>query len=708
MRGAIFTNLQYLSLLQLLITICLLTQLSQGRYKVSTQDDCINCIDVGKNSYCRSDSNLQEGLCCNSLFDFSSQNCMESQRDCTTEVTSNYYLKYMLCPNINEKCLQAPNIKLNTTFAKTITIQPLSFTEYCYYYITTDPSLLKDFSKAIKINIINQYQANITMFANQSNPLSQPVLTPVSGELGNTYQFNLRDTVLIIVKSSSKTQDQFMDFAQFGFKVYVDSYVESMDRSKTYINGSSNSSSSSDSTTTSTTSTSTSIFDTYSVYFNRQSYRVTVIVIVYFVVVFGWMLFLLAVSCIYRHYLEKRWYPLDYRLRQDAKRVRSLKQEEDEKMLKEMQKEEHLVDGNHNTTTKPDPEDKYLNDVSHSNPDIDKIDFTPFDQNQEAKSSRSNIKNKKQTSNIKLIDIHSDEENQKMPKTNRSQKETPILSPQHLDPQTNLNSSQVPMLSMNYQQNPKFDDPDVEEIFILQQQKTNKPKKNKIKRIKTKVNEQEPQGIQIQQQSNLVQPQNTIAKVEDQQDLQQLNQQNKQNPYMSDIIMENDDQMCDQESNGKYTKISLDKISEEPSSVQSSIHMKNLKVSKQKSMRNTGKSNFSNNAKSEILANDSQLDFDQESRQKSNKQPLRQDIIEEEEELSPRDNEFNNINIEIHSPKEDGQGQNKSIKAQLESPKSNKSQNNVNLNPNDLFKLKSVKPRRTGDKFKEAKVVPLL
>lgn len=49
-----------------------------GRYKVSTLDDCINCIDVGLNNYCRSNSNLTEGMCCNSIFDFNSANCMES------------------------------------------------------------------------------------------------------------------------------------------------------------------------------------------------------------------------------------------------------------------------------------------------------------------------------------------------------------------------------------------------------------------------------------------------------------------------------------------------------------------------------------------------------------------------------------------------------------------------------------------------------
>ena len=85
--------------------------------------------------------------------------------------------------------------------------------------------------------------------------------------------------------------------------MYIDDYSSSADITSNTTNSSSSNSTDSDSTEESTTGT--SIFDTYSVYFNQESYRVTIIVIAYSVVIIGWMCLLLALGCIYRHVLEK-------------------------------------------------------------------------------------------------------------------------------------------------------------------------------------------------------------------------------------------------------------------------------------------------------------------------------------------------------------------------------------------------------------------
>ena len=52
----------------------------------------------------------------------------------------------------------------------------------------------------------------------------------------------------------------------------------------------------------------------------------------------------------------------------------------------------------------------------------------------------------------------------------------------------------------------------------------------------------------------------------------------------------------DTESQGPYSKLSLDKISEEPDSVMSSLNLSRLKTGERKTMRITGKSNFSKQA----------------------------------------------------------------------------------------------------------------
>lgn len=100
-----------------------------------------------------------------------------------------------------------------------------------------------------------------------------------------------------------------MDFAHFSFKIYIDTYSASEDRSITSANSTNPNSTSSDSSSDSTTTASTSIFDTYSEYFSTQSYKVTVIVIGFVIAIFGWMIMLLVIGCIYRHYLEIRWSP---------------------------------------------------------------------------------------------------------------------------------------------------------------------------------------------------------------------------------------------------------------------------------------------------------------------------------------------------------------------------------------------------------------
>ena len=87
-------------------------------------------------------------------------------------------------------------------------------------------------------------------------------------------------------------------------------------------------------TTNSTTANKTSIFDTYAVYFNSQSFKVSIIVVGYVIGILGWMLLLLISACIYRHAFERYCSPADFWARKETTKMKSLREKEEEELMK--------------------------------------------------------------------------------------------------------------------------------------------------------------------------------------------------------------------------------------------------------------------------------------------------------------------------------------------------------------------------------------
>ncbi len=72
-----------------------------------------------------------------------------------------------------------------------------------------------------------------------------------------------------------------------------------------------------------------SIIDTYRVYFNHQSYQVSIIVLAFSGFLIAWMLFISILALIYRHLFEKHFDLEAYQAKQELKEVRLKKEEED-------------------------------------------------------------------------------------------------------------------------------------------------------------------------------------------------------------------------------------------------------------------------------------------------------------------------------------------------------------------------------------------
>jgi hypothetical protein len=82
-------------------------------------------------------------------------------------------------------------------------------------------------------------------------------------------------------------------------------------------------------TDTSSSNGEKSIIDTYRVYFNHQSYQVSIIVLAFNGSLIAWMLFISILALIYRNFFEKHFDLEAYQAKQELKEVRLKKEEED-------------------------------------------------------------------------------------------------------------------------------------------------------------------------------------------------------------------------------------------------------------------------------------------------------------------------------------------------------------------------------------------
>ncbi|CDW74467.1 UNKNOWN [Stylonychia lemnae] len=476
-----------------------------------------------------------------------------------------------------------------------------------------------NYSQAIKINIVDQSFAKVSIYVNQTSPFSPIVQTQIKATVGQTYQFNLRDKVTILIKSSSNSSDEFVNFAQFSFKVYIDTYSSADDKSiKSQTNSTSNSTNSTTDAST-TTASSNSIFDTYSVYFNSQSYKVTMIVIGFSIAIISWMIVLSIIACIYRRFLEKKLCPVDYEVRMKSNQMRRQKEDDEEKILKEMQKHEnhHSTDDNHHAKPE-DPEAKFLQS-SNQKTELEQIDFTPdytqLSNNPTPKSAKSRAKDRKGLKNsLPMQDITMDD----FLRPNNSVIASPVLSPQSVQNSTRSKTKKQAQNETNQEtQISKINDDDVEEINILKEKK----KLNKKKKLPhQQFFNQQPQNFstlidfdnQFEEQTPpkiLKSPMSLNQREYDLEKVKYLSQKNKsygmsQNTNQSNQIILREESVDLLSS----SQMSLEKIDEENESVTSSVHLRNLGVAK---MRNTAKSNFSKAGQSEIiLENENQLEED--------------------------------------------------------------------------------------------------
>jgi len=84
----------------------------------------------------------------------------------------------------------------------------------------------------------------------------------------------------------------------------------------------------------------TSILHTYQVYFNRQSYRVSSIVLSFFGFLLLWMFSLSVFACLYRFACEKRFDPAGYKARTEVTSIKSHREKEDEEFMEEVIRKE--------------------------------------------------------------------------------------------------------------------------------------------------------------------------------------------------------------------------------------------------------------------------------------------------------------------------------------------------------------------------------
>ena len=289
-----------------------------------------------KEKYCQSSSTA--GWCCESFFDNLLSICDSGKKTCSDQSLGDPAFGDLVCPNNNPSCQQT-TLVANSTFYQTLTINPIGLSEYCVWTLTSTSS---NFSQGIYIDILDMQYAQMQVFVNVTSINKKPASGPVLTANKQSYQYKIKDTVMIIFQSSAPNQDSFEQLASLTFKYYLSDYTLDIqeivgDNSSTTVT---NSSSSSQNDTGTTTTPTTSIIDTYSVYFNAQSFQVSIIVVSYVLALFGWMILICISSCLYRFALERFIAPDEYEARIHSNKINKLRREEDEEIVEEMEKEE--------------------------------------------------------------------------------------------------------------------------------------------------------------------------------------------------------------------------------------------------------------------------------------------------------------------------------------------------------------------------------
>lgn len=88
----------------------------------------------------------------------------------------------------------------------------------------------------------------------------------------------------------------------------------------------------------------TSIFDAYRVYFNNQSYKVSIIVLSFCGFLFGWMILLSIVAVLYRKVFERLIDQDSYEARLQLQEVTQQRDLNDEKLMHQINHIEHSSD----------------------------------------------------------------------------------------------------------------------------------------------------------------------------------------------------------------------------------------------------------------------------------------------------------------------------------------------------------------------------
>ena len=134
---------------------------------------------------------------------------------------------------------------------------------------------------------------------------------------------------MLIFRTSAHSRQDFVDLASVSFTSYLGDLLSITEISMT-----------GDSSGSSLVSGGTSILDTYRVYFNRQSYQVSTVVMSFFGFLMVWMLALSVFACLYRFTCEKHLDPAGFKARTEVKTIKTHQEKEDEEFMEEVIRKE--------------------------------------------------------------------------------------------------------------------------------------------------------------------------------------------------------------------------------------------------------------------------------------------------------------------------------------------------------------------------------
>lgn len=63
--------------------------------------------------------------------------------------------------------------------------------------------------------------ANLVIFVNSTSLTRIPTFKPILAQVGNTYTFSIRDTIMLIFHTSATNPAYFSDLASIEFKYYL-------------------------------------------------------------------------------------------------------------------------------------------------------------------------------------------------------------------------------------------------------------------------------------------------------------------------------------------------------------------------------------------------------------------------------------------------------------------------------------------------------